>query len=43
MVTNMLTPDLLHDYQQKGGQLPVHPYHNSMLWLDMGWGRPSSR
>ena len=34
MVTNMLTPDLLHDYQKKAVNFQcTHP--NSMLWLDI--------
>ena len=38
MVTNMLTSDLLHDYQKKAVNFQcTHP--NSMLWLDMGLGK----
>lgn len=34
----MLTPDLLHPYQQKAVNFQAtHP--NSMLWLDMGLGK----
>jgi len=34
----MLTPDLLHGYQQKAVNFQcTHP--NSMLWLDMGLGK----
>ena len=38
MVTNMLTPDLLHDYQKKAVNFQcTRP--QSMLWLDMGLGK----
>ena len=34
----MLTPDLLHGYQQKAVNFQcTHP--NTMLWLDMGLGK----
>ena len=38
MVTNMLTSDLLHDYQKKAVNFQcTRP--QSMLWLDMGLGK----